>query len=305
MLIAWFIPLLDDEFHRSGADVIDGPRRCHRRLTHPPTHAFGHAGRRRFFQHLLMTPLDRAIPLEQVHVVALRVAEHLDFDVPRPLDIFLDQHGIVAETTGGLALARSQRRGKVVGLVHRAHALAAPARAGFDQHRVTDAIGFLFQQRRVLVAAVIARHQRHAGPLHQLLGFGLQPHRLDRRGRRSDEHQPRLGTGAGEGFVLAQEAVTGVDGLGAGGPGRLDDAFPAQVAVPGRAAADMHGLVAGAHVLGVGVRIGIHGHRPDGHAACGSRHPAGDLAAVGDQNFIEHQVALAAAGAWRKKRLAF
>ncbi len=98
--------------------------------------------------------------------------------------------------------------------------------------------------------------------------------------------RPAAGAGLGEVFVLAQEAIAGVDGLRARGLGGLDDALPAQVAVLGRAAADVHGLVAGGHVLGLGVGVGIHGHGLDAHAAGGGGHAAGDFAAVGNQDFV-------------------
>jgi hypothetical protein len=144
----------------------------------------------------------------------------------------------------------------------------------------------------VLVGPVVARHQRHAGALHELLGLGFEAHVLDGRRRRADEDQAGLGTGAGEVLVLAQEAVAGVDRLRAGGLGGLDDAFPAQVAVFRRVAADVDRLVAGRHMLGVGVRVGVHGHGADGHAARGGGNTAGNLATVGNQDFGEHQTSL-------------
>ena len=280
--------LLDDELHRPGADIVHGLRRRHRGAAHLPAHGLGHARRRRLFQHLLVATLHRAVALEQVDVVAVRVAEHLDLDVTRALHQFLDQHGVVAEAADGLALAGRQRGLEVGRLFHRAHALAAAAGARLDQHRIADAVGFRGQQHRILVRAVIARHQRHAGLFHQLLGFGLQAHGLDRRGRRADEDQPGLSAGPRERLVLAEEAIAGVDGLRTGGLGRLDDALPAQVAVFGRAAADVHRLVAGAHVHGVRVGVRVHGDGLDGHAACGGGHPAGDLATVRNQYLLEH-----------------
>jgi hypothetical protein len=63
---------------------------------------------------------------------------------------------------------------------------------------IADAVGLALQQRRVLLGAVVARHQRHAGLFHQLLRLGLQAHGLDRRRRRADEHQPGLGAGRRE-----------------------------------------------------------------------------------------------------------
>ena len=160
----------------------------------------------------------------------------------------------------------------------------------------------MLEHHRVLVRAVVAGHQRHAGFFHQLLGLGLQAHRLDGGRWRADEDQPGAGAGFCEFFVFTHKTIAGVNRLGPRGFGRVDDAFPAQVTVLGRAAADMHGLVAGAHMLGVRIRIGIHGDGADGHAARGGRHPAGDFAAVGNQDLMEHRVVLAAAGALRKKR---
>jgi hypothetical protein len=60
---------------------------------------------------------------------------------------------------------------------------------------VADAVGLALQQRRVLVAAVVAGHQRHAGLLHELLGLGFEAHRLDGRGRQADEDQAGIGAG--------------------------------------------------------------------------------------------------------------
>ncbi len=62
------------------------------------------------------------------------VAEHLHLDVARAGDVLLQQHAVVAEAGAGLALARGQRRGEILGLVDLAHALAAAAGHGLDQH---------------------------------------------------------------------------------------------------------------------------------------------------------------------------
>ncbi len=284
------VQALHDELHGTGAHVVHRPGRRHRSGAHLRAQLGRHARRGRFFQHLLVAPLHRAVALEQIHAVAVRVAKHLDLDVARALGVFLHQHGVAAEAVDGLTLARSERGGKVLSLLHRAHALAAAAGAGLDQHRVTDAVGLVLQQGGVLIRAVVARHQRHASALHQSLGLGLQAHGLDGAGGRADEHQTGLGAGVGKGFVLAQETVAGVDGLRAGGLGGIEDALPLQVAVFRRAGADVHRLVAGRHVFGAGVGVGIHGHGAQAHAAGGGGDAAGDFTAVGDQDFFKHGV---------------
>jgi hypothetical protein len=131
--------------------------------------------------------LHRAVALEQVHGVAVRVAEHLHFDVTRPRQVLLDQHAIVAEAARGLALARRERRREVLRALDHAHALAAAARARLEQHRVADPVGFAMQMGRRLVVAVIAGHERHRRRVHQRLRGRLRAHRGDRVDRRPDE----------------------------------------------------------------------------------------------------------------------
>ena len=92
------------------------------------------------------------------------------------LHVLFNQHRAVAKAALGLALATRQRSGKVSCTFHNAHALAAAASAGLDQHGVANAVRLALQERGVLVGAVVTGHQRHASALHQLLGLGLQTH---------------------------------------------------------------------------------------------------------------------------------
>ena len=68
----------------------------------------------------------------------------------------------------------------------------------------------------VLILAVIARQQRDAGLLHQRLGRGFRAHRADRGRRRADEDDAGRRAGFGEFGILREEAVAGMDRLGAG-----------------------------------------------------------------------------------------
>ena len=216
------------------------------------------------------------------------VAKDLDLDVPWPRHITLYQNMLVAEAGLRLALARGQSGGEIIGLVDPAHALAAAAGAGLDQHRVADARGFSRQEIRLVVVTVIARHQRHAGLGHQGLGGRFAAHRGDGCGWRADEGDAGIGTGLGEGLVLAEETVAGVHRLRATSAGCGQDHVGAQIAVARRRAADVHRLIAGQHMLGLGIGIGIHRHGADAHSARGGGDAAGDLATVGDQDFGEH-----------------
>ena len=53
-----------------------------------------------------MTALDRAFPLEQVHDVAVAVAEDLYLHVARCFDVPLHEQGVVTERGDGLAPGR-------------------------------------------------------------------------------------------------------------------------------------------------------------------------------------------------------
>src|SRR5437762_6189950 len=85
-----------------------------------------------------MAPLDRALALEEVHGVAMRIGEHLDFDVPRPLDQPLDIERAVAESALCLAARGGNGFRNGAGLARDAHAFAATAGRRLDEDRISD-----------------------------------------------------------------------------------------------------------------------------------------------------------------------
>ena len=68
-----------------------------------------------------------------------------------------------------------------------------------------------------------------------------------------------------------------------------EDARRIEVAVARRRWPDPHRLVRLAHVARVRVRVGVHRHGADAQAARGAEDAAGDLAAVGDQQTLDHE----------------
>ena len=225
--------LLYDEFNRTCSHIVHSTRRFNGCLAHAGTQLGRHTRCRCFFQHLLVSTLDGAVSLKQVHIVALGVTKHLNLNMAWALHVFLNQYGVVTKAVDGFALARCQRRCKVLGLVHRTHALATATRTGLDQHGVTYVVGLALQQRWVLIRSVVARHQWHAGFFHQLFGLGLQTHGLNGRSWWPDEDHARRSAGLREFFVLTQKTIAWVNCLCASGNRRVNDAFPAQVAVFG------------------------------------------------------------------------
>ena len=88
----------------------------------------------------------RAFAFVEVDHLAVRIAEDLDLDVPRLLDVAFEQHAITAEGVARLALAAFEVRQEFGAGAHDAHALAAAAMRGLDHQRIADRVGFALQQ---------------------------------------------------------------------------------------------------------------------------------------------------------------
>jgi len=81
--------------------------------------------------------------------VTVGVAEDLDLDVPRLLDIALQEHGVIAERPLGLAPGGFDRGHETLGLVHDPHTLPATTSRGLREQRVADLLGQRQQHRGI------------------------------------------------------------------------------------------------------------------------------------------------------------
>ena len=92
----------------------------------------------------------------------------------------------------------------------------------------------------------------------------------------------------GESLALGQKAITRMHSLSArlfaGGNDLLDD----EIGFCRCGRADMHGLISHFDMERVFISIRIDSDRLDAHALGGLDDTAGNLATVGDENFLEH-----------------
>src|SRR5262245_16498999 len=102
-------PAVVQELDGARTSIIDGTSGGHRGLAHRSACLPVDLGCRCFLDDLLVTPLKRAVALEEMHGVAVRVREHLDLDMPAALDEALEQYPIVAEGFRGLAPRAGER----------------------------------------------------------------------------------------------------------------------------------------------------------------------------------------------------
>ena len=107
--------LADEEFDRAGAKVVYGAREANSILAKTLAQHGIEIGGRGDFEHLLVSPLDRAVPLEQVDDLPSTVGQYLHLDVARPYKGPLQEHRRVAERALGLACCSRNGAGQILG----------------------------------------------------------------------------------------------------------------------------------------------------------------------------------------------
>ena len=248
---------VEDELDRPGIRVADAARRLDGGRPH--LHAQGRIERdaRRFLEHFLMTALDRTLAFAEVDARAVRVGEDLELDVPRAPHVPFEQHRVVAERRLRFPPRARERFVERREIGDDAHPSSAAAGARFDQQRRADFGRCGAQTVVVLVVVVVPGDDRDAGGAHPPLRLDLRTHRGDRVRRRADEDQAALDDEPRECRPFAQEAVAGMDRVGAEGPGGRDDPFAVEIRLGRRARAEpqrgIHRVAKERALVGVGV----------------------------------------------------
>ena len=220
----------------------------------------------------------------------MRVGEHLHLDVARVLQVALDVDAVVGEELLAFAGGALERLLEVVGRHRDPEALAAAAAGRLAGDRVAGLLGLLPRRLRGRLAGSVAPGTIGT-PASAMISRArvFEPIASIASARRADEDDAGLGAGLGELGVLGEEAVAGMDRLGARLLRRLDDLGDVQVALRRHRRADQEGLVGLAHVRGVAVDLRVDGDRADAHLLQRAGDADRDLAAVCDQDLLEHR----------------
>ena len=278
----------DHKFHRARTLVIHRLGQSHRLLAHGFAGSVRDKGRWRLFNHFLVAALNRAFAFVEVQLIAMGVANELDFDVAGLFDEFFDEHAIIAKAVARFVAAAAKALEGLFVVVGHTQALAAAARAGLDHHRVANAFGNLHCFFGRLDGVVHARNTVHACFAGQFFGLDLVAHGSNRIVLGADEGNALFLAALGKFGVLAQKSVARVNGLCAGGLGGGDDHVSQQIAFAAGRRPDAHGFIGQGYVARLFVRIRIHGHGGNAHFAGGGDNAAGNFAPVGNQNFGKH-----------------
>ena len=119
--------LVEQEFDRAGAGVVDLAGERHGVLADPGAQFLRQVGRRGELDHLLVAALHTAVPLEQMHHVAVGVGQDLHLDVAGVEHRLLEIDHRVAEGRFGFPAGGLHRFGQRGAIGHPAH--TAPAAA--------------------------------------------------------------------------------------------------------------------------------------------------------------------------------
>ena len=141
----------------------------------------------------------------------------------RPVDVLLDVDRVVAERVLRLALRRGERARAPPGSRTTRMPFPPPPAAALSSTGKPNCSATC--ARLVDVAQRLGRsgHHGRAGGDRQLPRRRLAPHRRDRLGGWPDEDEPGVAHRAREPLALGEEAVAGMDRLGADARRRRDD----------------------------------------------------------------------------------
>src|SRR4051794_33712481 len=203
--------VVEKELERSRIRVLDRPGRVHDRAPKLPAHLLGDGHRRPFLEQLLMAPLDRALALAEVNHRAVMVAENLEFDVPRVLDVFLDVDVSNTKRSLGFPLGCLERLGELAGVADDAHSTAAAARDGLDDDGESEILRNLESLLLAVYRTIASRQNRHTRLFHRAAGAGLVTQQPDDIRRRSDELDVAGLADLREIRTLREKPVSGVD----------------------------------------------------------------------------------------------
>ncbi len=207
--------LPNNKLNRTGRLILHRFSQRHSLFTHGLTGGRVDERRRCFFDHLLVTALNRAVTFVQIHDVAVRVTQHLNFDMAWLFNKFLDKDAIITKSILGFVLARGEPFVGFLIIEGNTQPLAATARRGLDHDRVTNAFGNFNRLFRRVDWIVVTRNGINLGFVGQLFRGDLIAHRFQCVDLRSDEDDAVGFELLAEFGVFREEAVARVNCLSA------------------------------------------------------------------------------------------
>ena len=287
---------IHEEFDGAGADIVRLAGDLQRVAAQFLALRVSEIRRRRALHDLLVAALDRAVALEQMHDVAVGVAQHLHLDMAGALDQFFEIDLVLAEGGLRLALALVDLTGEVGFGSDGAHATSAAAPRRLEHDGIADAGRKRLHRFHVVRQRIGGRHDRHADLYRQVASGDLVAQPAHRLGLRADEGDAVFGAGLGEFGAFREQPVAGMDGVGAGELRHPHDLVDRQVAFDRPhvlrqpwPAPDLVALVRLETVQRVFVFLGPDRHGLDAQFTRRAEDADGDFGPVGDKDLADGQ----------------
>ncbi len=126
---------VDQEFDGASVDVADRARESDGIPVQTLPQLIGDVRSRCDLDDLLVPPLDRAVPFEQVDRLPCAVGQDLNLDMPRAQNRLLEEHARVAEGAVCLTHRLNESCSQLLPAVHPSHAAPASAGDGLREER--------------------------------------------------------------------------------------------------------------------------------------------------------------------------
>ena len=276
------------EFHGADAAIVHLARAIRAEIADEIALFLRQDGRAAFLDDFLVAALDGAVALAEVNHVALAVAQYLHLDMAWIGEVFFHVHVAVAKSRFCFGRGHGVAGLEFVFVARDFHALAAAACHRLDKDGEADFFGKREAFVRVLQDAGRAGDEGQAEFPHGVFRHRLVAHAGDVFGRGADEGEVVFLHHARKFLVLGQETDAGVDGVDAGQRCRRQDRRDVEIALARRGRADAYAFIRHAHSHAVCVCRRMHDNRADAHFLAGPHDTQCNLAAVRDQDFVEH-----------------
>ena len=204
------------ELDRAGMGVADLATEFQRGFAQLRARGVVEVGCRGALDHLLVAALHRAVALEQVDQLAVRVAQHLHLDMAGAAHQLFEVHLVVAERGQRLAPAGGQLFVELGFRFDDSHATSAAAPAGLQHQRIADGQRLAPRLGGIDGQGVGRRHHWHARGHGRHASRYLVSQRAHHLRFRPDEGDAGRGAGIGEVRIFRQEAIAGMDGIDLG-----------------------------------------------------------------------------------------
>ena len=220
----------------------------------------------------------------QMNHVAEMVSQDLHLDMSRILNVLLNENRAVAEVFLSLARGAFQLMPQVFLLPDNVHSLAASTRSSLNQDRIGQSVS---HGKDFLMAAHRAKSHWNAMFYGHLPRLNLIAHQSNGLDIRAYENQIVSLASLNQFRAFGKETIARMDGISTGIQSRINDFSYIKIGILQNTATQRAGFVGHTTVQGIGVVVSEDRHRSDMQLAQCLDDTHRNLAAIGNQDFID------------------